>query len=245
MPEAWTEYYRQIAAGGDDTLDYSTRRQQQECWLAALKFAGDLFGAAVLDAGCGTGRLVAMMKLLGAGRAVGVDLTQELLDRAKQAYPDCEFYACDLRAAGTWSFGHGFDLVTCVEALHVTDAGGALEGLWRHVRPGGRLVATLWNLASPFNDADLEHPPHEPWGGLTHVGRAVERLVDVATWRVSGLVPGPDQRIEVFDSRLFGLPMPLSFVLAVVKSGGGVIESGVPVSAPAARALKSQWEGAR
>ncbi len=52
-------------------------------------------GAAVLDAGCGTGRIAAALARMGH-RAVGVDKDTGLIDIAQQRYPGVHFVAADL-----------------------------------------------------------------------------------------------------------------------------------------------------
>ena len=52
-------------------------------------------GAAVLDAGCGTGRIANALHQMGH-RVVGVDKDAGLIAIAQQRYPDVRYLACDL-----------------------------------------------------------------------------------------------------------------------------------------------------
>ncbi len=50
----------------------------------------------VLCIGCGTGEECQHIKSLGAKRVVGIDLSEKLIDCARQAYPDLEFQVMDM-----------------------------------------------------------------------------------------------------------------------------------------------------
>ena len=109
--------------------------------LARLKLRGD---EVVLDAGCGTGRLTA--ELLGAlprGRVVGVDLSQNMLDSAREHLAPygsrVELMACDLLHL---PFEHMFDGIVSTAAFHwVLDHDRLFANLKRALKPGGWLEA--------------------------------------------------------------------------------------------------------
>jgi ubiquinone/menaquinone biosynthesis C-methylase UbiE/GNAT superfamily N-acetyltransferase len=103
-------------------------------------------GDAGLDVGCGTGddvRLIA--KRVGAsGRAVGVDVSADLLAAARERTPAgvaAEFVAADAHAL---PFADGEFAAARVERTlqHVADPAGVIAEMARVVRPGGRVVAT-------------------------------------------------------------------------------------------------------
>jgi len=220
MTAHWTDYYAQVARQGCDTLDFSTARQQMETWFAALKLAGEVQGRRVLDVGCGRGQFTALLHTLGADLAYGVDATPELVFDARQRWPGCDFDVLELDDLRYLKPGR-FDLVTCLEVLHVAErASDAVVDLWRLVAPGGRMVVALWNLDSPFQDVELWHPPDAPWSGLDEaaINPTLRRMAGLVSWRVQGLHVADDQRVEVFDSRRNFDPMPLSWLVVGVKS---------------------------
>jgi ubiquinone/menaquinone biosynthesis C-methylase UbiE len=103
-------------------------------------------GAAVLEAGCGTGiDAVALRKLVGPeGRVVGVDSSQVMLsqavERASKSGSPVEFHLGDVQRL---AFDDGtFDGVRSSRLLcHVDEPRRALTEMIRVLRPGGHLVA--------------------------------------------------------------------------------------------------------
>lgn len=112
-----------------------------------------------LDAACGTGRHTARLSALGHDTE-GVDLTPEMLARARVAAPAATFAEGDVRALPAPD--GRFDVAVCALALaHLPSIGDAVGELARVLAPGGRLVITVthptlvalgWHAA--FTDAD-------------------------------------------------------------------------------------------
>ena len=61
----------------------------------------DFYGNVVIDLGCGTGRLAIGSKILGAKRAIGIDIDRESIEAAKEnakiANVEVDFYCMDIR----------------------------------------------------------------------------------------------------------------------------------------------------
>jgi SAM-dependent methyltransferase len=103
-------------------------------------------GDAGLDVGCGTGddvRLIAE-RVGASGRAVGVDVSGDLLALARERTPGripAEFVRADAHAL---PFANGEFGAARVERTlqHVTDPAAVIAEMARVVRPGGRVVAT-------------------------------------------------------------------------------------------------------
>ena len=124
---------------------------------------------AALDAACGTGRHA--RRLVDLGHTVsGIDLTPEMLERARVNVPEASFAVADLREL---PFDDAcFQTVVCGLALaHLPSLDVAIGELSRVLSPGGQLILSVlhpfqallgWN--APFSGADgssgfvREHP---------------------------------------------------------------------------------------
>jgi SAM-dependent methyltransferase len=132
-------------------------------------------GARILDAGCGSGRV--LDELAHFGDAVGVDLSPGAV-------------------AAAWSRGHSvararveelpfadatFDLVTCLDVIeHTPDDLRALRELVRVTRPGGHLLVTVPAYQSLWSAHDVRNEHHRRYrrGSLRQVaGSAGWQLV--------------------------------------------------------------------
>lgn len=105
-----------------------------ECW-------GDVRGLQALDVGCGTGRHTRALSIAGA-RVIGIDVTPEMLARARARNPQVPFFRQGL--PGPLPFPDAsFDLITAglvmehVEAIDETFAEFA-----RLLAPGGRAIVS-------------------------------------------------------------------------------------------------------
>ena len=101
--------------------------------------------SSLLDVGCGTGRHGAALIELGFEYA-GVDVSPEMLTRARQRLPTTRFVEADVRAL---SLGERFDAVLCLNAtvgylLTRDDLVRGLRNLTAHVAGGGVLLLEPW-----------------------------------------------------------------------------------------------------
>ncbi|MFB8277394.1 class I SAM-dependent methyltransferase [Nocardia colli] len=114
--------------------------------LAAI---GEVKGAAVLDAGCGTGVYARLLARSGATRVLGIDASDGMLSVAKELEQQLplgvEYRTGDISVAQ----GLDMDLVVAVYLLPYARTGADLlsmcRGLAAALRPGGRLVTAVLN----------------------------------------------------------------------------------------------------
>lgn len=92
----------------------------------------------ILDLGCGTGQLTQQIANSGA-EVKGIDLSEALIDRARNNYPHLQFSVEDAR---DFKCDRSFDAVFSNATLHwVKPPEAAIESIHRCLKPGGRFVA--------------------------------------------------------------------------------------------------------
>ncbi len=113
--------------------------------IAGLDLAGN---ETVIDAGCGTGRVTAMLlERLPHGRVIGVDLSQNMLDQAEESlsprWPgQVGFIKSDLLSLTPDAVGGQVDLVFSTATFHwVRDHDLLFQRLFDLLAPAGRLLA--------------------------------------------------------------------------------------------------------
>jgi arsenite methyltransferase len=124
-------------------------------------------GERVLDLGCGTGwatRLLAEAVAGGEGTASGLDLSQEMVARARAASREMENVLFTIGSAEEipWRDEY-FHKVLCVESFYFfPDGGSVLRELHRVLMPGGRLAMAVsvykGNAPSPQSAAQGKIP---------------------------------------------------------------------------------------
>jgi ubiquinone/menaquinone biosynthesis C-methylase UbiE len=96
---------------------------------------------AVLDLGCGDGRLTPELR---GSHVVGADVSRVALDRARTRLADRDIELVELTPGAVMPFSDGeFDLVLAAEVLeHVVDVETLLSEARRVLRPGGEIAVT-------------------------------------------------------------------------------------------------------
>lgn len=144
-----------------------------------FKHLGLTAGDRVLDLGCGEGRHVHGLYLLGGLEIFGVDLDQASLDKAAQGLATLATPALDETTQVTFETGDAtalrfeddyFDAVICSEVMeHLPDYHAALKEIRRVLKPDGKLCISVphawpericWQLAPPPNGYAFEPGGH-------------------------------------------------------------------------------------
>jgi len=136
--------------------------QQDHWWFAARRkiLAGEIARlplpnpAQILEAGCGPGGNLAMLKRFGEVVAIEPD-------EASRAYA-AEQAGVEVRGGflpqSAPDFGKAFDLVACFDVIeHVPDDAGAVVRLAEYLKPGGFMVTTVPANAWMWSDHDAAH----------------------------------------------------------------------------------------
>ena len=218
---------------GDPRLsfwDRFGRRTVERLGLAA--------GDRVLDLCCGAGgsALPAAERVGPSGRVLGIDLAENLVQRARVKATIRRLDNAELRVGDVERLElppRSFDAVVCVFGLFFApDMAEALRRMWSWVRPGGRLAVTTWGPRL-FHPADAlfweavraERPDlyrgFNPWDRIAEP-EALGRLFDE-----SGL-PGAELEAE---EGVHPIPDPADWWTIVMGSGyRGTVEALAPES---------------
>ena len=104
-------------------------------------------GAKVLDLGCGNGRLYEFLKQKNVDY-LGVDNNSELLEKAKQNFPETSFQLGDMVDIGVDE--KTFDNLFCIAAFHHLPGrklrNQAVNNMHSVLKDDGVLILTTWNL---------------------------------------------------------------------------------------------------
>jgi SAM-dependent methyltransferase len=147
--EGYVEYIRGLAADG---ADLAGEARFMDALLAP--------GSRVIDAGCGPGRVGAVLHARGH-RVVGVDVDSVLIDAAREDHPDVTWLVSDLVELNLASFGELELFDAAVLAGNVlafvapqTEV-AALRGVGRHLRSGGRAVVGFHTERYSIDEFDV------------------------------------------------------------------------------------------
>jgi SAM-dependent methyltransferase len=118
-----------------------------------LGFVTDLVkpGDRVLDFGCGNGRLAGFMERVFR-EYFGVDVSQKLIDMAEKKYNEknIKFLKIDPLVDKLTFADNSFDIIFSIAVFHHLPGKEyrlrVAKELYRVLRPGGKLVVSVWNL---------------------------------------------------------------------------------------------------
>src|SRR5262249_34945768 len=119
-----------------------------------FELLGDLRGKSVLDLACGEGFFTRFLRHAGAGRVVGVDLSEGMIGLAREREAREPLGVGDLvHDAKGLQLGEQFDLVVAAYLLNYARTGDELLTMCRtcarHLKPGGRFVTVNNNPGQP------------------------------------------------------------------------------------------------
>ena len=123
----------------------------------SLSILAPAAGERILDAGCGTGVNLESMLQNGAD-PVGIDFSSGMLSVARRRLPGVPLFVADLQQSFPF-VDASFDAALCtLVGEHLADIGGVLVELRRVLRPGGRLVFSVYHpeMAAAGIEANFE-----------------------------------------------------------------------------------------
>jgi|WetSurMetagenome_2_1015567.scaffolds.fasta_scaffold203318_1 tRNA (uracil-5-)-methyltransferase TRM9 len=116
-----------------------------------LEFIADYIndGDKILDYGCGNGRLLEILNEKKINYA-GVDISGKLIKLAKQKYQDKDIKFIKITSSRSLTFPDNyFNVVVSIAVFHHFPENYAkkmAEELHRTLKPGGKIIITVWNL---------------------------------------------------------------------------------------------------
>lgn len=126
--EHWTAHY--------------TRSQYFPVWTVIADRLRSLGCTSVLDIGCGSGQLAALLADRDFPSYLGVDFSAGMIAQARRACPAFEFRKADIRTDSAPE-DHAYDCVIMLEFLeHIDDELSVIE----RIRPGAMVLATVPNF---------------------------------------------------------------------------------------------------
>ena len=154
----WIYYYfHRLTARNQERGEYSAGHWQHLARTKALELCHDLTGK-ILEVGCGEGLLLTQLaKQNPKALFRGIDLSPELLFRAKQRLIENKLNAVDLfvQKATAMNFADGsFDAVIAINVLMCLEsldaAGAILASMSRVTKTGGIVVFDFRNALNPL-----------------------------------------------------------------------------------------------
>ncbi|HVU88363.1 MAG TPA: methyltransferase domain-containing protein [Pirellulales bacterium] len=151
------------------TTDYNTISRQYQLsklqpWRAHIEahsllgLVGDLAGQSVLDVACGEGFYTRLLKEQGASAAMGVDLSERMIDLARaQEAAEPRGIRYEVADAAAMQLDSQFDVVVAAYLLNYAhnrqELAAMCRGLARSLRPGGRFVTVNSSPLLDFRQA--------------------------------------------------------------------------------------------
>ena len=195
---ATASYYDEFAAGyerhrdGRDPSGYHDMLDDLEVGL--VRRYGE--GRDVLEVGCGTGLL--LRRIAGfARRARGVDLSEGMLTLARAR-------GLEVEQGSATELGYedaSFDVACSFKVLaHVPDLRGALAEMARVVRPGGHVLAELYN---PMSLRGLARRLGPARAISAHTDESAVYTRFDPPWRIRDLLPSGTRLVAARGIRIF------------------------------------------
>ena len=171
-----SELYARYVSGHEGVVDVSYRSRTFERDVVA-RLPIDR-SARILDAGCGHGDLVSLLRRHGWTDVTGIDTSQEQVETAAKLGVSGVIRA-DIHDFAAMHPGH-YDVVLAMDVVEHFDRSEALE-LFRTLRAmlaaGGRLILQTPNGASPFSGdifwSDVTH-------GMQYTDRSLQQICGAA-----------------------------------------------------------------
>jgi len=135
-------------------LSFRYQSRAMEAGWALRKYGTGVSNPQILDLGCADGLTMALLhKLASAGRSIGIEYTQELVDSAEPMPEGCSIQQGDVTELPKNLRKSNFHLVTALALLeHIHNPEKVFNQVYEALVPGGLFVATcpspIWDKIS-------------------------------------------------------------------------------------------------
>jgi trans-aconitate methyltransferase len=149
---------------GEDYHHHSS--SQKDAASDLMKYIPLRGNEAVLDIGCGDGKITAALsKQLPQGRVVGVDPSQSMIKFAKETFSEAGNLSFALFSGEEIPYENTFDLVVSFTALQwASDHALLIKNVWQSLKPGGVFGVTMpMGLPKGLKAAVEEVSREEKW----------------------------------------------------------------------------------
>ncbi len=162
----------------DDWVQHADQNDYRNDLLMPLmvELLGEVRGVTILDLGCGEGGYSRELAARGA-KVVGVDGSSRLVAVARERAPEIQYIAANANALESID-SDSFEIVMAsMSLMDVEDYDGALNEVWRVLRPDGRL---FMSITHPCFSAPVSGWIKSENGALRFFG--VDRYMERAEW---------------------------------------------------------------
>ncbi|MEO0795426.1 MAG: class I SAM-dependent methyltransferase [Verrucomicrobiota bacterium] len=189
------EQYDQLAAQYESYAKHSTFKPVER--FNFFSHLGELCGESILDLACGFGYYTRLIKAHGAGKLIGIDISEGMIDLAREHEAKLpmgiDYQVAD--CANLPDLGE-FDAVTAIWLLNNAPDRACLKGMidsvYRQLKPGGRFVGITF-----FPEFDISKSNFGKYGveisGQKFIGEQ---------WEIEGFfhtAEGPTKPITVYQ----------------------------------------------
>jgi len=136
----------------------------------------DLTGKKVLSLGCGSGEDSIYLKKCGARESIGLDISEKLLEIAKESYPECSFHMMDMEKLDFED--ETFDFAYSSLAIHYNeDWSKTFNEVYRVLKSGSYF---LFSCGHPVYSAlKIRNQGHKKYKELSIVKNKEKEEVDI------------------------------------------------------------------
>ncbi|AEM72812.1 Methyltransferase type 11 [Caldicellulosiruptor acetigenus 6A] len=150
------EYFNSLAGTWDSIVQHDPQKLKKIIDMTDIKE-----GDTVLDVGCGTGVLEGyLLKKVGkSGKIVAVDISEKMIEKAKQKFKDASNITFLCADALCLDFEEYFDVVFCYSVFpHIDDKEKAIKNFAKMLKQNGKLIIAHSQSRQAINELHKKLP---------------------------------------------------------------------------------------